>query len=72
MFDPLTAERAYRRAQDEARQMQHEHARLYTALETAAEIAELAGHDILAATLRRERRDIAAEQARGGCSERPG
>ena len=57
---------------EERRQMEHEHNRLYAALETAAELAELAGHDILAAQLRRERHDVWAEIERGGCGERPG
>lgn len=49
-----------------------EHRKLYDALETAAQRAEIAGHDILAASLRRDRRDIAAELGRGACSESPG
>jgi hypothetical protein len=45
----------------EAIAFRHEHGRLYDALEHAAQLAELAGHDILAASLRRDRHDVAEE-----------
>ena len=61
---------AARPVDPERRAHDHEHARLYDALEHAAQVAELAGHDILAASLRRDRRDVAGEIESGDCPER--
>lgn len=61
---------ATRLAAEEPVAFRHEHARLYGALETAAQLAELAGHDGMAASLRRHRRHVAAEFADGACGRR--
>lgn len=55
----------------EAVAFRHEHGRLYDALERTAQIAELAGHDILAAALRRDRRDVSAELTDHSCTLAP-
>jgi len=49
------------RAEQERITRQREHGRLYAGLETAAQLAELAGHHALAADLRAKRRVIAGE-----------
>lgn len=49
----------------------HEHGRLYDAIEHAAQIAELAGHDSMAASLRRHRRHVGVEIAEASCSLSP-
>lgn len=70
--DPITlADQQRKRAAQARRQMEWEHNRLYAALETTAQLAELAGHELLAAQLRRERHDVWAEVERGACAERP-
>lgn len=65
----LQAEWRARVAGEEPAAHAHEHGRLYDALETAAQRAEVAGHDLLARHLRDLRRHIAAELARGSCGD---
>lgn len=55
------------RAASERLAFDFEHARLYDALERAAQLAELAGHDGTAIVLRNLRREVAADIERGGC-----
>jgi hypothetical protein len=62
---------AVRLAHEEPIAFRHEHGRLYDALEHAAQIAELAGHEILAAGLRRDRRDVADELVEHSCAIAP-
>ena len=70
MTDPITVARhQLERAQAETRQMRHEHDRLYDALEHTAQLAEVAGHEHLAAQLRRERHDVWDHAERGSCDE---
>jgi hypothetical protein len=45
----------------------HEHGRLYDALERTAQLAELAGHDDVASDLRILRRKVAADMQHGWC-----
>jgi hypothetical protein len=45
----------------------HEHGRLYRALETAAQLAELAGHDDIAAALRTQRHEVHRHLLNGHC-----
>lgn len=54
---------------DERRAFDHEHGRLYDALEKTAQLAELAGHDRLAKDLRWHRRGVAAEIQSGRCEQ---
>lgn len=54
---------------DEQRAVEHEHARLYEALKVAQERAELAGHDDMAAELRRMRSATAEHYAHRACRE---
>lgn len=61
---------AERLAAEEPTAFAHEHGRLYAALETAAQLAELAGHDYLAESLRIDRHEIHACIAADDCSER--
>lgn len=65
-YPPPAADRL---AHEEPIAFRHEHGRLYDALETAAQLAELAGHDSMAASLRRHRRHVAGVLAYGDCGE---
>jgi hypothetical protein len=53
----------------EHHQFEFEHNRLSDALERTAQVAELAGHDVLAAALRRDRAEIVIEVVAGNCEE---
>lgn len=64
---PTTSERP---AHEEPLAFSHEHARLYDALERAAQRAELAGHDGMADGLRSLRRDVAREIGDRQCAYR--
>lgn len=61
---------AERLAHEEPLAFSHEHARLYDALERAAQRAELAGHDGMADGLRSLRRDVAREIGDRQCAYR--
>lgn len=56
-------------ASEERIAFDHEHGRLYDALERTAQLAELAGHDGMAETLRILRRKVAKSIERGWCED---